>query len=75
MAPTARPPAHLRGERREHRHRAGPPYMLAYATLEEPTMPANLVGCDRDALAIGQAVKGVAVSSEGGQPVPVFTAA
>ena len=54
--------------------RADPPYTLAYVTLEEgPTMLTNLVGCDPDALAIGQAVKVVMAPSEDGQLVPVFT--
>jgi uncharacterized protein len=56
--------------------RAPEPYVIAYVTLEEgPTMLTNLVDCDFDALAIGQAVKLKFSPSEGGPPVPTFTPA
>lgn len=49
------------------------PYVLAYVTLAEgPTMLTNLVDCDADALAIGQAVSVQLQPTEGGPPVPVF---
>lgn len=52
------------------------PYAIAYVKLAEgPTMLTNLVECDFDALAIGQAVKLHWVETEGGPPVPCFTPA
>jgi uncharacterized protein len=54
--------------------RAPEPYVVAYVTLAEgPTMLTNLVDCDFDALAIGQAVRLKFSPSEGGPPVPTFT--
>ena len=54
--------------------RASPPYVIAYVTLEEGiSMMTNLVGCDFDALHIGQAVRVVWTPSDGGPPVPTFT--
>lgn len=54
--------------------RAPEPYAIAYVTLAEgPTMLTNLVGCDLDALRIGQAVRLRWISTEGGPPVPCFT--
>jgi uncharacterized OB-fold protein len=54
--------------------RAPEPYAIAYVTLAEgPTMLTNLVGCDFDALRIGQAVKLVATPTKDGPPVPNFT--
>ncbi|HXH83007.1 MAG TPA: Zn-ribbon domain-containing OB-fold protein [Candidatus Tectomicrobia bacterium] len=54
--------------------RAPAPYAIAYVTLAEgPTMMTNIVGCDLDAIRIGQAVRVVFVPSEGGPPVPMFT--
>ena len=56
--------------------RAEVPYAIAYVTLDEgPTMMTNLVGCDFDALRIGQRVKVVFTPTEGGAPVPTFTPA
>lgn len=56
--------------------RVDPPYTLAYVTLEEGvTMMTNLVDCDVDALAIGQAVQLVWKPAEDGTPVPCFTPA
>jgi uncharacterized OB-fold protein len=53
--------------------RAPQPYALAFVTLAEgPTMLTNLVDCDFDALAIGQAVQLVFKPSTGAWPVPVF---
>jgi uncharacterized OB-fold protein len=49
------------------------PYAVAYVTLEEgPTMLTNIVDCDLDRLAIGQAVTVVFKPTEGGPPVPMF---
>ena len=54
--------------------RAG--YTLAYVTLAEgPTMMTNIVDTDPDSLSIGQAVKLKFVPTDGGPPVPCFTAA
>jgi hypothetical protein len=56
--------------------RAAVPYALAYVTLEEgPTMMTNIVGCDLNAIRIGQAVKLVFEAAEDGQKVPMFTPA
>ncbi len=53
--------------------RADPPYVIAYVTLAEgPTMLTNLVDCELDALAIGQAVRIVFSPTQGGPPVPTF---
>jgi uncharacterized OB-fold protein len=53
--------------------RAPEPYAVAFVTLEEgPTMLTNLVDCDFDRLAIGQAVQMVFRSAEDGTPVPMF---
>ncbi len=49
------------------------PFAIAYVTLEEgPTMMTNLVECDLDALAIGQAVELLFRPSQDGTPVPCF---
>jgi len=49
------------------------PYAVAYVTLEEgPTMLTNIVDCDLDRLAIGQAVTVGFKPTEGGPPVPMF---
>lgn len=51
--------------------RAG--FTIAYVTLAEgPTMMTNLVECDMDKLAIGQAVELAFVPAEDGTPVPCF---
>ncbi len=56
--------------------RVDPPYTIAYVTLEEgPTMMTNLVDCDPNALAIGQAVTLVWKPAADGTPVPCFTPA
>ena len=56
--------------------RSSPPYAIAYVTLKEgPTMLTNLVGCDFDALRIGQAVRLVFRPTLGWPPVPCFTPA
>ena len=53
--------------------RASPPYVVAFVTLTEgPTMLTNIVACDPDALAIGQAVQLQFRPSDGEFPVPVF---
>ena len=50
------------------------PYALAYVTLDEGvTMMTNVVDCDLDAIRIGQRVRLVFKSTEGGPPVPMFT--
>ena len=49
------------------------PYAIAYVTLAEGiTMLTNIVDCDHDALAIGQAVEVTFRQSEGEQAIPVF---
>ena len=54
--------------------RVDPPYTIAYVTLAEgPTMMTNLVDCDPDTLAIGQAVRLVWKTAADGMPVPCFT--
>ena len=56
--------------------RVDPPFALAYVTLAEgPTMMTNLVDCDLDSLAIGQAVTLVWKPAADGTPVPCFTPA
>ena len=53
--------------------RADPNYAIAYVTLEEGvTMMTNIVDCDFDSLAIGQAVELAFYTTEDGQKVPVF---
>jgi uncharacterized OB-fold protein len=53
--------------------RADPQYAIAYVTLEEGvTMMTNIVDCDFDTLAIGQAVELAFHETEDGQKVPVF---
>jgi len=55
--------------------RAEVPYAIAYVTLEEGvTMLTNLVDCDFASLRIGQAVRVVFKPTEGGPPLPMFTA-
>jgi uncharacterized protein len=50
------------------------PFVAAYVTLAEgPKMLTNIVDCDFDSLAIGQAVRVAFKASEGGAIVPVFT--
>jgi uncharacterized OB-fold protein len=54
--------------------RAG--FTIAYVTLAEgPTMMTNIVDTDPATLKVGQAVKLKFVPTEGGPPVPCFTAA
>ena len=54
--------------------RAPQPYAIAYVELEEgPMMMTNIVGCDFDDIAIGQAVRVDLREAEGGFRVPVFT--
>jgi len=49
------------------------PYAIAYVTLAEgPTMLTNIVDCDFDKLAVGQAVAVVFAATENGPPVPMF---
>ena len=53
--------------------RVNPVYTIAYVTLEEgPTMMTNLVDCDPDQLAIGQAVTLVWKPAADGTAVPCF---
>lgn len=53
------------------------PFAIAYVALAEgPIMMSNIVDCDFDQLAVGQAVKLVYVESEDdGPPVAMFTPA
>jgi uncharacterized OB-fold protein len=54
--------------------RAPVPYAIAFVTLAEgPTLMTNIVGCDLDALRVGQPVKLVFRPTEGGPPLPMFT--
>lgn len=56
--------------------RRGPPFALAYVTLDEgPTMMTNIVDCDLNALRIGQKVRVVFKQGEGDFLIPVFTPA
>ena len=53
--------------------KAEPPFVMAYVTLAEgPTMMTNIVDCDSDALAIGQAVELIFQPSKSGIAVPCF---
>ena len=53
--------------------RADPQYVIAYVTLEEGiTMMTNIVACDYDTVAVGQAVELDFYETENGQKVPVF---
>jgi uncharacterized OB-fold protein len=52
------------------------PFALAYVELAEgPRMMTNIVDCDFDRRAIGQAVTLVFTPAEAGTPVPCFTPA
>lgn len=54
--------------------RAPQPFAIAFVTLEEgPSMLTNLVDCDFDRLAIGQAVRVVFKPTDGPWRLPVFT--
>ncbi len=56
--------------------RAPEPYVIAYVTLDEgPTLVTNIVDCDPDAVAVGQAVRVVFVAAEDGRAVPMFAPA
>lgn len=58
------------------RRGAGAPFCMAYVTLDEgPTVMTNIVDADLDAVRIGQRVKVVFKSSEGGTAIPMFTPA
>lgn len=49
-------------------------YTLAYVTLDEGvTVMTNLVDCDPSQVVIGQKVRVVFASTEGGHAVPMFT--
>jgi uncharacterized OB-fold protein len=51
------------------------PYIAAYVTLAEgPTMLTNIIDCDFERVAVGQQVQVVFKPTEGGPPVPMFTA-
>ena len=53
--------------------RADPQYVIAYVTLKEGiTMMTNIVDCDYDTVAVGQAVELDFYETENGQKVPVF---
>jgi uncharacterized protein len=50
------------------------PYVAAYVALAEgPKMLTNIVDCDFESLAIGQAMRVIFKPTEGGPPVPMFT--
>ena len=52
--------------------RSDTPYALAYITVDEGiTMMSNIVDCDYDNLAIGQAVEVTFREADGGQSIPV----
>lgn len=52
--------------------RADPPFAIAFVSLSEgPTLLTNIVDCDLDDLAIGQAVT-LKFEERDGAPVPVF---
>ena len=52
------------------------PFCIAYVTLDEGvSMMTNIVDCDLDTIKIGMKVKAVFQATEGGPPVPMFTAA
>jgi uncharacterized OB-fold protein len=54
--------------------RADPPYAVAYVTLEEGiTLLTNIIGCDPDTLAIGQAVQVEFRPTDDGRYAPMFT--
>jgi uncharacterized OB-fold protein len=54
--------------------RAEAPYAIAYVTLAEGvTMLTNLVDCDFDRLRIGDPVRVVFKTAEGGESIPMFT--
>lgn len=57
--------------------KAGPHfYAIAYIALDEGiTMLSNIVDCDLDDIRIGQRVKVVFKTAEGGTPVPMFAPA
>jgi len=56
------------------RRGAGAPYCIAYVTLDEgPVVLTNIVGVDLDTVRIGQRVKVLFRTSEGGMSVPMFT--
>lgn len=49
------------------------PYAIAYVTLDEGvTMMTNIVECDLDGIAIGQAVEVTFRNTEGGRALPLF---
>ena len=53
--------------------RADPQYVIAYVTLKEGiAMMTNIVDCDYDTVAVGQAVELDFYETENGQKVPVF---
>jgi uncharacterized protein len=54
--------------------RAEIPYAIAFVTLDEgPTIMSNIVGCDLNAIRIGQRVRVAFQPAEDGQPVPMFS--
>jgi uncharacterized OB-fold protein len=53
--------------------RASPPYVIAYVTLDEGvTMMTQIVDCDVERLAIGDAVSVTFEATESGHALPVF---
>ena len=54
--------------------RVAKPYALALVTLDEgPTLLTNLVGCDLDAVLIGDRVRAIVSASEEGMPTIFFS--
>ena len=52
------------------------PYCIAYVRLDEGvTMMANIIDCDLDAIRIGQRVRVLFQTTQGGISVPMFTPA
>ncbi len=50
------------------------PYCIAYVTLDEGvSMLTNIVDCDLDSVRVGQRVKLVCKTTDGGCAVPMFT--
>ena len=56
------------------RRGASGPFCMAYVTLDEgPTMMTNIVDTDLDTVRIGQRVRVVFKTTEGGASIPMFT--
>jgi uncharacterized OB-fold protein len=76
FGPTEWEQASGKGTIYSHSHMVRAGFTIAYVTLAEgPTMMTNIVDTDPATLKVGQAVKLKFVPTEGGAPVPCFTAA